>query len=158
VDLRSWELGYLLPGSYVTIRLLGVFAISTNQELVQKCPFCAEVIKAEAIKCRFCGSDLRQQGISRFVNKSPTSEPEKQFNKVANSNDIDFQCDECGQLLHVDRASIGSTVTCPSCRASIVVRERQSHEKSERYCMNCNANVWVDSQRPGFCPQCGTRW
>ncbi|MBQ0323865.1 zinc ribbon domain-containing protein, partial [Providencia rettgeri] len=56
--------------------------ISNNQELNIKCPYCAELIKPEAIKCKHCGSDISEKNISANTGSSLIFDDKKLLIKI----------------------------------------------------------------------------
>jgi len=70
---------------------------------MKKCPHCAEYIKPEAVKCRYCGGILNKTAI--------TSDAQQRYNK----------CPLCkNDLIHDESDPNDIYWWCPNCRKKIV--------------------------------------
>lgn len=69
---RSYWGWFTLGFLFFPLALIVAFIVPKNQAVLderslqlgelQRCPFCTELVKVEAVKCRFCGGDIPESG------------------------------------------------------------------------------------------------
>lgn len=78
-----------------------------------KCPFCAELIKTEAVKCRHCQSEIPEEKKAEIV--------KMRVDEMDNSKLI-VQCN-CGGSFAYKMTEIGKNGRCPGCGSLIMLKE-----------------------------------
>lgn len=99
----------------------------------KQCPICAELIQAEAVRCRFCGADWAPSPSSEQTSRAPVvnstpqpigeffdEHPKPKFIELKDGA-ILFECGLCGQQLEVDASGAGVEIKCPECGENQVV-------------------------------------
>jgi len=95
-----------------------------EQRKTRECPFCKEAIKAEATKCKHCGSRVSQE--------RPTHEGTCPYCKEDINPDA-IKCKHCGSYVGPDRGVFGRADDCGDCGDRSVAAQVMQQQTSPNW-------------------------
>jgi ribosomal protein L37AE/L43A len=129
-DMGPWfMIGFLLgPFGLIYALIIPKIEIKENkiksiEHETKRCPMCAETIKLEAMKCRFCGHLFNDNEVQEEIEKRKSEIEEEEIRE----NKGIKKCPRCGKMdvnkAYIEDGSFGDW--CPHCNMSLQIMKKE---------------------------------